>query len=158
MTRSHVVNADVAKNVDGEVFVEEGPFGNDVTVDADPVVTQDGAVLLLEEGVEAVELFLLQIHHKDDGTGGEKRVAIPPVPARRHDRHHNRTNHAACSDQRDVKPRLIEGLHSLKQRSQVYLRLWERRLPSDSSDRDTARFHLPSDHVLSSLGRTDSCR
>ena len=73
MTRSHVVNADVAKNVDGEVFVEEGPFGNDVTVDADPVATQDGAVLLLEEGIEAVKLFLLKIHHKDDRAGVEKK-------------------------------------------------------------------------------------
>ena len=73
MTRSDMVDSNVAKNVDREVLVEEGSFRGDVGVDANPVVTQDGAVLLLEEGIEAVKLFLLKIHHKDDRAGVEKK-------------------------------------------------------------------------------------
>lgn len=76
-----MMNSNVAKNVDREVFVEEGSFRDDISVNANPVVTQDGAVLLLEEGIEAIELFLLQVHHEDDWTGVQRKSR--PYPFQR---------------------------------------------------------------------------
>lgn len=105
-----VANAEVAKDVDGVVGVEEGGGGGEVHEEGDARLAE-GCVGGRAEGVlEGRFFFFLHVQHEEDGAAGERGTRDRPGPARGDDWEEDQAVHGSGSDQRDVDARVVHGI------------------------------------------------